>query len=840
MGTMSEAIGAPSAPSAAAAAASALGRGRLSLAPVRHHSPACSLALLALLEEKKPESILIEGPVELNALLPLLSDGRCRPPIAAFCKVADSDGEPRSAFYPFCDYSPEWVAMRYGASRGIRVAFIDESFAGRRDGRRGAEGTEGEGEGVGPAARSLLEESWMAHAAYSAALAARLGCRDWNEAWDRLFELRGKERLSDWRSLFGELAAYCGIVRLEYGDRELEAEGSASRERCMAEAIERELEAAKGEVVAVVGGFHAPGILELLDRGGAIAEAPVKGAAAKGAAAKNAAAAKPRAELWLLRYGFAQLDALSGYGAGMSAPGYYQRLWERRDEGEERHLAAVLDALEDFAERLASRAGLFAVSTADLIAAAAQASRLASLRGLPGPGREELKDAARSCFLKESLDEAGPAFGRALDASLAGERLGDVPPSAGSPPILEDARARARAARVSLDTSARKSAKLDIRRSPRHRERSVFFRRMAYLGTGFCEWKGGPDFSSGTGLDLRWEEWSYTWGPFVEGRLLELATRCSTLAEAVSQAFAAESEALRESALARSSEAWFGLFLKASLLGMDEELGGAAARAAAVIAEDPAFASVSGAAWRAALLWRSREAVVESAGDAASRLASVGFARSIELAVELSGLDEDAEDEAIGALLALRETASILVEGGSSAREGEAWRGLLGELASRDGLPALAGAAAALSFLDGSIGEGELGRALALRFGVGAEASDSLRFLVGLAAAAPELPARLPVVVESLNALILGWEDEEFESRLPDLRRAFCGLAPAQTLETARRARILNGGSEEEEARSAPAISEEELRLCLAVDRILGESLRREGIESLFAEGGGR
>ena len=58
------------------------GEAGVHLVPIRHHSPACALALSALLEEMRPATVLIEGPVEYAALLPSLQDPRTVPPVA--------------------------------------------------------------------------------------------------------------------------------------------------------------------------------------------------------------------------------------------------------------------------------------------------------------------------------------------------------------------------------------------------------------------------------------------------------------------------------------------------------------------------------------------------------------------------------------------------------------------------------------------------------------------------------------------------------------------------------------------------------------------------------------
>ena len=50
------------------------GEAGVHLVPIRHHSPACALALSALLEEVRPATVLIAGPVEYADLLPSLPD----------------------------------------------------------------------------------------------------------------------------------------------------------------------------------------------------------------------------------------------------------------------------------------------------------------------------------------------------------------------------------------------------------------------------------------------------------------------------------------------------------------------------------------------------------------------------------------------------------------------------------------------------------------------------------------------------------------------------------------------------------------------------------------------
>ncbi|MBF0697817.1 DUF5682 family protein, partial [Actinomyces bowdenii] len=112
------------------------------LAAIRHHSPACALALQSLLEEVRPTTVLIEGPSEYTALLPALQDEQTRPPVAVLSLGAATGpavgptapgpagapaGGALAAYYPLAEFSPEWVALRWAGRHGARAAFIDRS-----------------------------------------------------------------------------------------------------------------------------------------------------------------------------------------------------------------------------------------------------------------------------------------------------------------------------------------------------------------------------------------------------------------------------------------------------------------------------------------------------------------------------------------------------------------------------------------------------------------------------------------------------------------------------------------------------------------------------------------
>lgn len=795
-------------------------------APVRHHSPACALALREMLRELRPSAVLIEGPDDLDHLLPLLQHADTRAPVALLCQsrhqpvrdpesdtAAETAPEIRSAFYPFCDYSPEWIAARDGAAGGAQVAFIDlpwrhKAWDADRDGSE--------------AARSLMEERHFAHSRYLSAMAARLGCVDHHELWDRLFELRGAQGRRDWRGFFGDVFSWCAAARFDYEPEVLEAEGSLARERHMAAHLRRWRARVQGQLVVVTGGFHTPELLATWQT----AE-PLPAAAAKGSAEDGA---------WLIRYSFDRLDALNGYASGMPSPGFYQRVWEGFTSAEEDPFTAVaLEALSGFAGRLREEDRSDVASTALVQAAALQVVRLAALRGNVGPGRQDLLDAIRSCFVKTAIDEGTRGFTADLRRFLSGARIGDVPPSAGSPPLIEDARRRARAASVRLDDSTPRSAHLDLYRKPSHRERSRFFHAMSYLDAGVAAWVSGPDFIGGARLHLLFEEWRVAWSPLVEAKLIELATEGSSVEAVCLARLQREERALADDGRGRSARAAVMLLQRACLIGLHQRLPQLLQMLASHLDEDANLASVVECGHRLVTLWRAREPMGLQQHPQVRVLLERVWPAALFLLPDMAGCDAAAEQDAVAQLLLLRELGRLLQspDAGAPAVDLEPLHAQLARFASQaEVAPGVCGASAALLFLEGCWGETELADVLSQRFGPGAESQAAMRFLSGLMATAPELLLRLPTLLGQFDSLVRGWDADAFIAQLPDLRRMFTRLKPKETLDLAVGVARLHGASESTADLAATnyETSEQDLLSGLSLEQALAATLERDGL----------
>ena len=753
--------------------------------PIRHHSPACSRHLEQLIRQRKPQSILIEGPRSFTALIPLLLHPKTKTPVAIYTSfVTEPDGPPEdpaaaktsamlgpprhAAYYPFCDYSPELVALRAGAEAGASLRFVDLDYPEQVRAEL-APATASEA----PRVESLLSERHFKHSRYLQALARRAGCRDHNDLWDHLFETRFAPGSGDDEScvekFIGDVAAWCYFARADATPAELEADGTLAREAAMAAAVREELAAGATQILVVTGGFHTVALPQLV--------------AAESSTAR-AAAKKPQNALdCLVRYSFEQLDALNGYGAGMPSPYYYDLLWHATGPDSPPDALASLAAriLVDLgrltrAKRLASP-----LSAADEIAALEQSRRLAAMRGHPGPGREDLLDGIRSCFVKGSMDAEGEIVLGLARHVLGGTSIGSVPPEAGVPPLVGDFRATAAKLRLNINDSVRRKCSLDLYRKAAHRQSSRFFHSLAFLEAPFAIRVSGPDFVKGAALERLFEHWNYQWTPQTESQLVEASLYGATIEEAAANRLARAIAGMEAAGRGRCAEGAVRMLVEACRMGLHRHAGPLMKLIAAQAAEDPSLASLTSALSQLVLLWESREPLEAHGLVEIPILIQTAYERACYLLRDLSSTPAEAAQETLQSLIALRDLL------GSSATGDHALDTLLfyepvAKVLTQASCPALlTGGAAGLLAADGRIPETELVRLLAGALNASSSrAGDQTAFLTGLLSACRELAWRLPALAGAVDKLLAAWSEEEFIERIPHLRMAFAGLTPRE------------------------------------------------------------
>ena len=772
--------------------------------PIRHHSPACSAALTALLEELHPTTVLIEGPREYTALAGVLADERTVPPIAVL-----SIAEGRSSCYPLADFSPEWVALRWGHTHRATVDFIDQSWHAR---------DQDDDPGVG--VRTLQAEGHLAQSQAIARLAAQLGCRDHDEVWEHLFELRTRAEFTDWRAFHGGVLAWAALARLEVEPEVLEADGTHAREAVMAAMISRHRAAATGPLVVVTGAFHTLALLEALD------DTP-QGRLVTGRDPGPLDIERPS---WLIRYDHTRLDGLRGYGAGMPAPGFWQRAWAA-DPSRDGGRSLTVSVLLDVAERL--RADGTLLSSADVTAASEQALRLAELRGRAWPGRTDVTDAMMSCFVADETGLSG-SLGRAISEVFAGTTLGQLPPGLAAPPLVAEARAEAEKLRFVVSDAATRQVSLDTARKPRHVRRREFLATMRFVGSGFSRQLGGADLVCGTGLGQFVEEWEYAWTPLVEARLIEVSAHGATLAE-LRRARIAERLSDEQATAATVAS----LIAELVVMGASAELGPTLTRLGALFDTDASLASLVGAldSLLAMLTESGRLALADRVDDITHLLAAGLAAASYQLA-PLAELTEEEAGPACANVLALHDVLRRLAEPDLEGQVSiEALRREEALLRNDRRAPAqLHGCLVALGHAQGDLSRTELHAEVAAHLHPGADPDRLASFLMGVMRATPDVILHDEDLLHTVSARLEDLEPHAFLRVLPDLRQAFTFLRPVETAALASRVASITGAAVTE-LDAVLRFTPDLVARALSAEQALVASLERDGLLSMVKPG---
>lgn len=789
--------------------------GELVMMPVRHHSPACALQVRRVIEERRPSVVLVEGPRGFSSLVPLLTHPEAKMPLAVYSYAVRTagDGEERWAgYYPFCDYSPELVALREAAARGIPGRFIDLDFAEQRlaeEQQADDAGGSGPGEGL-----SLLDERHFRHSKGLRLLAERLGCQDDEDLWELLFE--ADAATTGTVEHVARVTAYCLLARHDHSAADLVADGTAAREEEMAwhisEAV-RQRAPGDGPVIAVVGGFHAvamPGLLAKLP--------PRPEISLKGMTTDSA----------LIRYSFERLERLNGYAAGMTSPAWHQRLWEQltgSPSAEEPRIAALLAALLDIARELRVHHKV-ELPVPSVAAAFGQALQLATLRGRPAPLRSDLLDAVTSCFVKGDIDVEGLRVRAASHRTLTGDAVGVVPPGAGTPPLVHDALDRLRRQRLRVASLDRQSTSLDIYRKPAHRETSRLLHGLVLLGVPFASRVGGPDFVHGFGLGKLQERWEYLWSPVSEGALVEASVFGSTVPAAVAVKFDDVLAGHRRSQERADATQAVSLLSQACVLGLHRQVPTTLDLARESIAADPSFVGVAAALTRLALLWEAREPLEARRLDELPGLLRTAYERVIYLGRELEAGQDGEASKVAEALVQLRE---LLVSEAGSDLDAELYWDLVQQLQADHEVPFLRGAATGVLYSAGRLGSDELAGRISGQLAGGVPPGEAVGFLAGLLATAREAAWQEHELLAALDRRVSEWDAATFLRHLPDLRLAFAELTPVETDRVAEAVADLHGLTD-----LGPLIqrnvTEHEVQRHLAVAGTVADLLRRDGL----------
>ncbi|WP_287482798.1 DUF5682 family protein [Rhodococcus sp. (in: high G+C Gram-positive bacteria)] len=434
---------------------------------IRHHGPGSARSVRQGLEEFSPDVVLIEGPSDADPLVMLAASESMKPPIAL---LAYATGEPsKAAFWPFAVFSPEWQALQWAAKNGVQARFCDlPAFNVLAD------------QGI----RTVREGDPLSE------LAAAAGFDDTERWWDSVIE--SSSGADSFDAITEAMEALRETVPID--------EETAHREAYMRQVLRKTLKDGAERVAVVCGAWHAPALV------GALGPAAPDARILKGMS-------KVKTSLTWVPWTHSRLASASGYGAGITSPGWYHHLFTANDKTTTRWLTKVARVLRD--EDLP-------ISSAHVIEAVRLADTLAALRSRPLAGLSEVTEATRSVMC-DGNDVLLDLITRRL---VVGEALGAVPEETPTVPLEADLRARSKTLRLRQQAGA-KTLDLDLRRDI-DVERSQFLHRLGILE---IDW-GTPADSEVRSTGTFRETWALQWKPEFSVSVIEASLWGTTVVAA--------------------------------------------------------------------------------------------------------------------------------------------------------------------------------------------------------------------------------------------------------------------------------------------------------------------
>ncbi|GAB05082.1 VWA domain-containing protein [Gordonia amarae] len=691
---------------------------------VRHHSPTLARVLPRLLEAAAPRVLAVELPAEAAGWVRWIGHPDTVPPVAF--ALADP-GTDALSFYPLAAFSPEYVAVRWAHEHGVPVECIDLPAAVSRD--------------VTPSSVASAPRPGVADA-----LADLLGAQASVDSWDLLVESRGAG--ADPEAVrVAALAAGWALRADHRPDEDAENELREARMRTCLRAFDP-------GVVAVVGAFHAPALTT-----GMLADPAVE-AADELLLQRFPADRNPVASL--VPYGSAELDTRSGYPAGIADPAWQAAVLAHGDSPTELRAAATA-ALTDIGIEVRRRG--HPCGTGEIAEAVRVAADLATLRGLPAPGRRELLEAMTGVYAQGDVFGRGRVVAGAAQRVLVGSERGQLAPGTPRSGLADDLDRRLAALRL---PAAATELRLEPLRGNLDADREIFLRQLLAAGIAYGKPTAGTGAGGARTVGSRWSV------------AVTSATHASTEAAALFGVTVPQVAAARlRHTMRRDGDRpeTAALVLRRALHCALDDL--AAELITAVRRRFPHEAGLAELTETIALCDETLTGQFAGAlddGIAALRESLTGLRAELVPPVirELDGL-AGATDTGDAALLADTYRTLYRTSGDGPLRLRHTIIGFADGAAS----PLIQGAASAL------LAVGEDGRDLRpqveslISGATDTERRDRLTgYVRGMLTAVPHLLSTAPEVFGAFHDVIAGLPDAGFVARLPTLRAAFDGLAP--------------------------------------------------------------
>ena len=489
----------------------------LFLLGIRHHGPGSATSLLNALKTIEPDIILLEGAPEADNIFELAAHKAMQPPVAQLIYVVDDPAN--SVYYPFTEFSPEWQCIRFALEHTIPLRFCDlpqtHSLALVQQQRSNdADIEDGEifiDEDAVDDEETEVEDivfrqdplDLLAHAA---------GFADGERWWEYVVESRNND-LDVFTGIGEAMSEVRESIEAEY-DQSRPApylQREARREAWMRKTIRKATKDGFQRIAVVCGAWHVPAL--------------ARKAAVKDDNALLKGLPKTKIAATWVPWTHSRISSASGYGAGVTAPGWYQHLWQYRhiDDNTERARKISVSWLAKVAHLLRQEG--IDVSAANVIESVRLTETLAALRERPLPGLEELNESVVTTFCFGD-DTPLKLIERKL---IIGETLGEVPDETPTVPLQQDLQRWQKRLRLKPE-AVEKDIDLDLRQ-PIGLQRSQLLHRLNLLD---LPW--GQFIEVGSGRGTFKESWRLQWQPEFAVKLIEAAVWGNTVASAADRA----------------------------------------------------------------------------------------------------------------------------------------------------------------------------------------------------------------------------------------------------------------------------------------------------------------
>lgn len=718
--------------------------------PVRHHSPVCAAMVNSLIETIRPAAVLIEGPSDYNQYLDeLMLDHEL--PIAIysyFRRPADStsNGQPSGshssgAYYPFCDYSPEWVAMQAARRVNARIAFIDLPWlqTARLD-----------------QCSHRYADAELRRGSYIESLCQRMQIDDFDELWDRLVE-------SDWTLDLSEFMrrVHALCLHIRFGESSIH-HSDLSREAFMRAQIERCRSELHGPILVVTGGFHSSALAAPF-AGIALDEAVTKDSDANEDSPSDPNSDQVVSGIALTTYSYERLDNMTGYNSGMPNPGFYEWAWRFRQKNQSfDHHPLLMELAEQFRKKKQL------VSTADLIAIETSALGLAALRGREHVWRSDLVDAVASALVKDELQYGVHSpFLDAIHTILRGWRRGRLADGTRLPPLVKDIQQQMFAYQFEMKRVVTQFT-LELS-EPEDVPKSRFLHRLRTLGIGGIKLTDGTNFLHREDLSRLWETWEMRWTPEFDSSCIEASRYGSTLVDAASMRLTERMQVADFNAADAAK-----LLVEACRAGIETLSEDLLVQIDQLISRESEFTVASEALGHLAYLFCYDETLGTKQTTPLEHLLSECLTRCLWLLDSLGGtLPDEAK-----VLAGMQTVQEVVQRAGSVLREDRVEITQTFSRIQRDQEkhPAVRGAAVGILWNLGNADAESI-----LQQMIGFQKPDELGdFLSGLFLLAREIAQRHPQIVQTVDRLLMDFTGEGFQYALPALRLAFTYFTPRE------------------------------------------------------------